>query len=106
MRFLPVLFVLPLVFACGDEDGSNSPDVSTNIRDAGADAGADAGSDAGTDSGIDPDGCRVLTLGPRDFQFNLFGQLTGLVYPVTPNIDDDLTDRLLIELYDSFTGGL
>lgn len=73
----------------------------------GTDAGviADAG-DAGSDAGLDPDGCRALELGPRSFQFNLFGQLTGLNYEVSPNLDGARADTLLFELYDSSTGGL
>src|SRR5688572_3857659 len=97
MRWLLAL-VLPALLACGDDSVPATPDASTN------DAGMDAGTDAGT--GLDEDGCRILTLGERDFQFNIFGQLTGLRYSVTPNLDEAATDYLLIELYDSFTGGL
>ena len=98
------LFVFPLVLACGDDDPA-PPDGGTDAgHDAGHDSGADAGPDAGTE--VDEEGCRVLTLGARDFQFNLFGQLTGLRYSVGPNLGAETADVLLVEFYDSTTEGL
>src|SRR5687767_10555070 len=94
MRSLAAL--LALMLAC-DDPAPISPDAS---MDAGIDSGTDAGSD------IDEEGCRILTLGERDFQFNLFSQLTGLRYPIEPNLEGAAADHLLIELYDSTTGGL
>lgn len=72
-------------------------------RDAGA-GGTEA--DASVDAAVDPDGCQVLALGRPDFQFNLFGQLTGLRFPTEPGLGGDGPDALLVELYDSTTGGL
>ncbi|MCE9572354.1 MAG: DUF4215 domain-containing protein [Deltaproteobacteria bacterium] len=82
------LAALLMLAACGDNAAPAMPD-------------GGVGPDAG-----DPDGCRVVTLGEPDFQFNLFGQLTGLRYPVTPNLEGAAADVLRVELYDSTTGGL
>src|SRR5687768_14892806 len=54
----------------------------------------------------DDDGCTVVELGAQDFQANLFGQLTGVRYGVTPNLDGALPEALILELYDSTTFGL
>ncbi len=58
------------------------------------------------DSGLDEDGCRILTLGQRDFSFNLFDQLLGVKFPVTPNLDAPTKDMLHVELWDSTTPNL
>ncbi len=58
------------------------------------------------DSGIDEDGCRILTLGQKDFQFNLIEQILGVRFPVTPNLDGNDKDFLRIELWDSTTPDL
>lgn len=100
MRSTFALFLLPLILACGDDPSASPPDASVGdagtVRDGGA---PDGGSE------LDEDGCRILTLGPRDFQVNGFNQLTGIRMAVTPNLDDAATDFLLLELYDSTTGG-
>lgn len=85
--------VLALAFAaaaCGDNHDTPMPDAPG----------------APPDAGFDEDGCRILTVGQRDFQFNIFGQLLGLRYPVTPNLDGERSDVLRIELYDSTTPDL
>lgn len=84
---LSLLLALP---ACGG-GGSDEPDGGVGV-------------DAGLDSGLDPDGCRILTLGEPEFQLNLFQQVTGLRYPVEPNLEGEAGDVLLVELYDSTTG--
>lgn len=104
VRGLLPLLVCSAIAACGDDDPSPPSDAGSDAADAGADVGVDGGGEG--DSGLDEDGCRVLTLGPRDFQFNLFGQLTGLRYPVVPNLDETAADFLLLELYDSTTEGV
>ena len=58
------------------------------------------------DSGLDEDGCRILTVGTRDFEFNLFDQLLGLRFPVTPALDGAGSDVLHVDLYDSTTPDL
>jgi cysteine-rich repeat protein len=62
--------------------------------------------DAGTTTPDAGDGCVELTLGAQDFQANLFGQLTGVRYTVSPGLDDGLPESLILELYDSTTPGL
>ncbi|MCK6549830.1 DUF4215 domain-containing protein [Myxococcota bacterium] len=113
MRALLAILVLPTLVACGDGGGPSPLDASTTdagVPDAAPPDAGDAGTtdagagDAGT--GLDEDGCRILTLGERGFQFNLFGQLTGLRYGVSPNLEGVDGDHLLVELYDSTTGGL
>jgi cysteine-rich repeat protein len=80
------ILVLVVLAACGDNrDTPGNPDG--GVPDAG-------------------DGCTVLELGAQDFQLNLFGQLTGVRYAVTPEIGGPLPESLLIELYDSTTKGL
>src|SRR6187455_1193531 len=58
------------------------------------------------DSSPPRDPCVTIGLGTRDLQFNAFGQLTGVTYPLEPRFDGMLPERLLIELYDSTTEGL
>src|SRR5688572_4345615 len=60
------------------------------------------------DGGVDaaPDPCVTLALDDRSFQFNVFNQLTGLSYSVAPGVAGEAPERLLVELYDSTTGGL
>jgi cysteine-rich repeat protein len=102
MRSLLALLLLPSMLAtvaCGDGSTPTQPDASTN----GSPDASSSGMDAGT--GLDEDGCRILTLGRRDFEFNLFGQITGLRYLMTPNLDGPAEDYLLFELYDSTTEG-
>lgn len=92
-RILAMLPVLLALSACGEDGGPATFDA--------------APADAGADSGIDPDGCRVLTLGPPQLQVNLFQQVTGVRYPVVgPSLEGAPADFLFVELYDSFTGGL
>lgn len=82
-----LLFLLVVLAACGDDE--RTPDH--------------------PDGGVDPDagdGCTELELGEQTFQANLFGQLTGVRYPVSPAIDGELAETLFIELYDSTTKGL
>jgi cysteine-rich repeat protein len=62
--------------------------------------------DAGVTPDAPDDGCTVVELGAQDFQANLFGQLTGVRYGVTPNFDGELPESLIVELYDSTTFGL
>ncbi|HKE18062.1 MAG TPA: DUF4215 domain-containing protein [Kofleriaceae bacterium] len=88
---------VPSFGGCGD-------DLERLGRDGGEGGGADAGTEV--DASVDPDGCQVLTLGRPDFQFNFFGQLTGLRYPFEPSLGGGAPDALLVELYDSTTGGL
>lgn len=115
------LAVVALSVGCGD-GGSGGPDAadSGGVRaDADADgvpadadaggvpddaAGGDVPADVGTDVAADP--CPLLVLGPRDLQLNVFQQLTGLRYPVTPNLDGAAPDALFVELYDSTTPSL
>jgi hypothetical protein len=74
-----LLLAAALAFtACGDgDDGDDAP----------------ATPDAGVDGGFDQDGCRILTVGRPDFRFNLFGQITGLTFPVAPNLDGAPADE-------------
>ena len=87
LRVLAVL--LTVATACGDNNpGNTTPDAGGM-----------------PDSGVDEDGCRILTLGPRDLSFNLIDQLLGVRYPVTPNLDTGREDVLHVELWDSTTPG-
>src|SRR5690606_6371627 len=79
-----------LVAACGDNHEVVTPDAGMMMPD----------------SGIDEDGCRILTLGRRDFSFNLIDQLLGVRFPVTPNLDAATSDVLHVELWDSTTPDL
>jgi cysteine-rich repeat protein len=88
-----------LLAGCGD-----------NVPALGLDGGPTPGADdaavpdaGGLDAAVDP--CATVTLGERDFQFNLFGQLTGLAYRVLA-ADGSPAGTLLVELYDSTTEGL
>lgn len=81
---------LAILAACGD----NHPDTPTSMPDAGMPP---------VDSGLDEDGCRILTLGQRDFSFNLIDQILGIRFPVTPNLDGAKADALHVELWDSTT---
>jgi cysteine-rich repeat protein len=81
------LVIASALAACGDNHETPAPDAGMPP----------------VDSGLDEDGCRILELGPRDFQFNIFEQLLGVKFPVTPNLDGNRSDALLIELYDSTT---
>lgn len=78
-------FVALAVAACGDNLIPTAPDGPP----------ADA-----------PPECAALTVGTADFQFNAFGQLTGLRYRVEPGLGGAAPDYLLVELYDSTTEGL
>ncbi len=92
-RSLLAAFALVLgLAACGDNRSVPAPDAPTD--------------DPPPDSGLDEDGCRILTVGSRDFQFNLFEQLLGVRFPVTPNLDGERTDVLHVELFDSTTPDL
>ena len=62
--------------------------------------------DAPPDAPFDEDGCRILTVGRHDFQFNLFDQLLGVRFPVTPNLEGARADVLRVELFDSTTPDL
>lgn len=75
--------------ACGDNHEVTTPDAGMM-----------------PDSGLDEDGCRILTLGQKDFSFNLIDQLLGVKFPVTPNLDGDDVDMLHVELWDSTTPNL
>lgn len=88
-RAATVVFFL-FAAACGDNQSVLDPDAGMPP----------------VDSGLDEDGCRILTVGERDFQFNLIDQLLGLRFPVTPNLDASRTDVLHVELWDSTTPGL
>jgi cysteine-rich repeat protein len=92
-----LLLVSMGALGCGDN-------IEPFSRDGGAGGTADAGIEV--DASLDPDGCQVLTLGRPDFQFNFFGQLTGLSYPIEPGLGGSGRDALLVELYDSTTEGL
>jgi cysteine-rich repeat protein len=81
-----ILASLAALAACGD-NVSTSPDATSGPPDA-------------------SDGCTAVALGAQDFQANLFGQLTGVRYAIAPAIDGALPEALLVELYDSTTGGL
>ena len=85
MRAVPYsLLLLSSLAGCGD----NLP------------ASPDAGPDAPADE------CTVIELGARDFQSNLFGQLTGVRYEVSPGLDGAPPESLFVELYDSTTPDL
>jgi cysteine-rich repeat protein len=58
------------------------------------------------DSGLDEDGCRILTLGQKDFQFNLIDQILGVRFRVAPDLEGNDHDFLRIELWDSTTPDL
>jgi cysteine-rich repeat protein len=90
--FNPMKFSLVLLLLAGACTGDD--EVVTALPDAG---GGPDGSD---------DGCLVLSVSDRQFQFNLFNQLTGVSYAVSPGIGGDTPERLLIELYDSSTPDL
>jgi cysteine-rich repeat protein len=93
---LPAALALALVpflaAACGDNYAVPMPDAGPM--------------DAPPDSGLDEEGCRILGVGPRDFQFNLFDQLLGVRFPVTPNLDGARGDVLHVDLFDSTTPDL
>lgn len=91
MRFLSfaLAVILGPAAACGDNYAVPMPDAPPG--------------DPPPDSGVDEDGCRILTVGTRDFQFNLFDQLLGVRFPVTPNLGGARADVLRVELYDSTT---
>ena len=55
-------------------------------------------------AGPDADPCTALELGEPFLQFNTFGQLTGLRYPITQGAPKG--QLLVMELYDSSTEGL
>jgi cysteine-rich repeat protein len=78
-----------LLSACGDNRAAPAPDDGMP-----------------PDSGLDEDGCRILTLGQKDFQFNLIEQILGVRFPVTPNLEGNDDDFLRVELWDSTTPGL
>ncbi len=97
MRTSRALLLLPFLFACsGEETPLPTPDAGI-VRDGGVPDGGPP---------VDPDGCQPLTLDRRDFQFNLFGQLTGLRFTVGEGVGGERPDPLLVELYDSTTEGL
>jgi len=76
--------------ACGDnKEGVTAPDAGMQ-----------------PDSGLDEDGCRILAVGDKDFQFNLLDQILGVRFPVTPNLEGPREDILHVELWDSTTPGL
>ena len=58
------------------------------------------------DSGLDEDGCRILTLGQKDFQFNLIDQILGVRFRVAPDLEGNGRDFLRVELWDSTTPDL
>ncbi|MBZ0232925.1 MAG: hypothetical protein K8M05_11400, partial [Deltaproteobacteria bacterium] len=87
-----LVVLLGLVAACGDNLDVSTPDAGPG--------------DPPPDAGVDEDGCRILGVGTRDFQFNFFDQLLGVRFPVTPNLDGDGGDVLHVELYDSTTPDL
>ena len=80
------------------EDDAGLPDAGELLPDAGD------GND-GNDGGFTDD-CVELTPGRQDFQVNLFGQITGVRFPVSPNLDEAQGETLLVELYDSSTPDL
>lgn len=94
------LAVVALVTACGDDPEPAVPDAGT--PDAGSPDGGNV-PDAGQDDGDD---CTPITLGAQSFQLNLFGQLTGVRFAVSPGFGEELPESLLVELYDSTTNGL
>jgi cysteine-rich repeat protein len=87
------LFVMFATFAfapaCGDNHVLPMPDAPVD-----------------SPSEFDEDGCRILSVGRRDFQFNFFDQLLGARFPVTPNLAGERGDVLHVELYDSTTPDL
>ena len=91
-QFLSRAFVVVLGVAagCGDNRAVPMPDGPTGMPD----------------SGVDEDGCRILTLGTRDFQFNLWSQLLGIRFPVMQNLDGERAEVLHVELWDSTTPDL
>ena len=59
-RLLAVLALTGALVACGDDDGSDTPDAGRDagmvvMDDAGSDAGEEPGDDAGSDGGTEPD---------------------------------------------------
>jgi cysteine-rich repeat protein len=88
MKVVPAVFVLLGLAACGD-----------NLPAADPDAGP-------TPDGPPADPCTTLALGPRDFRFDLFGSVVGVEYPVLTPLGGAVPEQLLVELYDSTTGGL
>ncbi len=85
---IAALAVLMGAAACGDN------------HDAPEERMPDAGM---SDPEFDEDGCRILSVGPKDFSFNLFFQLLGVKFPVSPNLEGERDDVLHIELWDSTT---
>lgn len=77
--------ITALLAACGDNLEGGSPDAPP---------------------GDAPPECPSLALGEAEFQFNWFGQLTGLRYPVVGDLGGAAPDYVLVELYDSTTEGL
>ena len=91
--FLALGFALATA-ACGKDE-----------RISGGAGGGDAGEAGAAGAGPDePSTCPPVELGRGQFFFNVFGELTGLRYPLEKNLGDSaLADYLIIELYDSTT---
>jgi cysteine-rich repeat protein len=86
MKFaVPIAALAGLAGACGDNLAPAAPDG--GLPDA-------------------ADECTALVLGERDFHFDLFGQFLGLTFPVETPIGAATPETLMVELYDSSTGGL
>jgi cysteine-rich repeat protein len=84
-QFASAICAIALI-ACGDDASTMEPDARPDDEPDAAES------------------CSSLELGPSEFQFNVFGQLTGVRYPI---IAGDLQNaQLVIELYDESTGGL
>ena len=77
------ILVATLALGCGDNQGF-TPDAAAVVPDA--------------------DPCALLELGEPFIQFNTFGQLTGLRYPIIQGAPKG--HLLVLELYDSSTEGL
>lgn len=89
-RFFTLLFALAA--ACGDNHAVPVPDATPP--------------DVPVDAAFDEDGCRILTIGWRDFQFNFFDQLLGVRFPVAQNLEGERAEVLHVDLYDSTTPDL
>src|SRR5688572_10838237 len=77
--------------------------ISGGVAGDGGSGGSDMGEAGAAGGGPDePSSCPPALVGRGRFFFNVFGELTGLRYPLLENLGDpELADYMLIELYDS-----
>lgn len=84
MKQFAYAFCAIALIACGDDASTVDPDAQPD---------PDAG-----------ESCSTLDLGPSEFQRNVFGQLTGVRYPI---LSGELQNAyLMVEMYTEDTGGL